>query len=213
MRTKTLLLSAAAVVAGVISSHAQGSNVYSANVVGYVNVPLVANTFYLAATPLNAATNDLNNLLSALPVKSSVQIWNGAGFTPSTKISTGWSPDFTVNPGTGYFISSASAITNPFVGSIVVGFGGSVTNALPAGIFQLVGSPIPFSGTLNDTNIGLTALPVKSQVQVWNGNGFTPSTKISTGWSPDLPVIAGQGFFVTSATATNWVQTLPAATP
>ena len=210
MRTKTLLLSAVALAAGALASQAQ-SNVYSANIVGYVNVPLAANTFYLAATPMDAGTNDLNTLLGALPNKSSVQIWNGSGFTPSTKISTGWSPDFTVNPGTGYFLSSPSAVTNPFVGQVVVGPGKSVTNALPAALFQLVGSPIPFSGTLNDTNFGLAALPNKSSIQVWNGNGFTPSTKISTGWSPDLPIIPGQGFFVVSATATNWVQTLPAS--
>ena len=209
MRTKTLLLSAATVVAGALAAQAQ-SNVFSANVVGYVNVPLSANNFYLAATPLNAPTNDLNTLLTALPVKSSVQIWNGAGFTPANKGAGGWSPNFTVPPGTGYFISSPSAVTNPFVGSVVVGFGGSVTNALPAGLFQLVGSPIPFNGTLNDPNLGLTALPNKSSVQVWNGNGFTPSNKGAGGWSPDLPIIPGQGFFVTSATATNWVQTLPA---
>jgi hypothetical protein len=209
MRTKTLLLSAAAMVAGALGAQAQ-SNVYSANVVGYVSVPLQANTFYLAATPLNGATNDLENLLQALPVKSSVQIWNGAGFTPSTKGAGGWTVNFSVPPGTGYFISSPSAVTNSFVGSVVVGFGGSVTNALPAGLFQLVGSPIPFNGTLNDTNLGLAAMPVKSSVQVWNGNGFTPSTKGAGGWTVDLPIIPGQGFFLTAATATNWVQTLPA---
>jgi hypothetical protein len=96
------------------------------------------------------------------------------------------------------------------VGSVVVGFGGSVTNSLPGGLFQLVGSPIPFSGTLNDTNLGLTALPNKSSIQVWNGNGFTPSNKGGGVWTPDLPIIPGQGFFVTSAQTTNWVQTLPA---
>ena len=75
MRTKTLLLSAAALVAGALGSQAQ-SNVYSANVVGYVSVPLPASTFVLAATPLDAGTNDLNTLLAALPNKSSAQVWN-----------------------------------------------------------------------------------------------------------------------------------------
>src|SRR5262249_17654422 len=46
MRTKTLLLSAAAVVAGLISAQAQ-SNVFSANIVGYVTLTNAANQFSL----------------------------------------------------------------------------------------------------------------------------------------------------------------------
>src|SRR5215475_1208779 len=52
MRTKTLLLSAVALAAGVLASQAQ-SNVYSANVVGYVNLPVPVSTLVLAATPLD----------------------------------------------------------------------------------------------------------------------------------------------------------------
>ena len=53
MRTKTLLLSAAALVAGALASQAQ-SNVYSANVVGYANVVIQGNgQFTLVANPFD----------------------------------------------------------------------------------------------------------------------------------------------------------------
>ena len=59
MRTKTLLLTAALVAAGVVSSQAE---VFSVNAVGYVNVPLVAG-FTMIANPLNNGNNNLNTIL------------------------------------------------------------------------------------------------------------------------------------------------------
>jgi hypothetical protein len=60
MRTKTLLLSAAAMAAGLVSSVAQ-SNVYSVNVVGYVNQVLPAGTLVAVANPLDNGTNTLDS--------------------------------------------------------------------------------------------------------------------------------------------------------
>ena len=106
MKTKTLLIAAAALAATVISSEAQ---VYS-GVVGYVSTTLPANTLVLAANPLDNGTNDLNSLLGSLTSKSQVQIWNGAGFTPITKGAT-W-PVGTTNPVAGGFFVKSSATTN-----------------------------------------------------------------------------------------------------
>jgi hypothetical protein len=68
MRTKALLC-AAAVAAGALSAMAQ-SNVYSLNVVGYVNVPLVGGgAFNMIANPLNntgTGGNNISNLFSAV---------------------------------------------------------------------------------------------------------------------------------------------------
>src|ERR1041385_5044775 len=52
MRTKTLLLAAALTAAGLATSLAQ-SNVYSLNVVGYVNVNVAGNKFNMMSAPLN----------------------------------------------------------------------------------------------------------------------------------------------------------------
>jgi hypothetical protein len=207
---KTLLIAAAALVAGVVSSQAQ---VYSANVVGYVNQTCPASTLVLISNPLDNGTNTANDLVGSLPNKSTIQVWNGTGFVSYTKGSAGFSPNPSIPVGTGFFVKAASNFTNTFVGNVVPNPGGnSATNALPASALVLVGSTIPVSGTFNDlgTNtLNLNAtLPNKSTIQLWNGSGFVSYTKGSAGYSPNPTLSVGQGFFVKSASAVNWVQTL-----
>jgi len=208
MRTKTLLLSAAAIVAGIVSSQAQ-SNVYSANIVGYVSVTNTANVFVLLANPLDNGTNNLTSLFPTAPNNSQIQVWNGAGFQLATKQLTGnWSTNLVIPPGRGFFAKFPVTGTNTFVGSVAVPVGGSVTNALAAGLFTLVGSPIPYSDNLTGTNLNLQ-LANNSQIQVWNGSGFQLATKNLTGnWNTNLNIVPGEGFFLKSSTATNWVQSL-----
>jgi len=208
MRTKTLLIAAAALAATVISSEAQ---VYS-GVVGYVNVVLPAGTFALVATPLDDGTNTVTSVGANLPNKSLIEIWNGTGFTASSKAGGVWTPpDLAVPPGTGFFVNSKTAITNTFVGQVDTAVGASTTNSVPAGTFVLAGSTIPFTGDLNDTNLNLgPTLANKSLVEVWNGAGFNASSKAGGVWTPNLTLSVGEGFFIQSKTATNWVQTLPA---
>jgi len=85
---KTLLIAAAALVAGVISSEAQP--VYSANIVGYVNQVLPSGSLQLVCNPLDNGTNTGNDVFATLPNKSQVQLWNGTGFTAYTKTSSGF---------------------------------------------------------------------------------------------------------------------------
>jgi hypothetical protein len=206
MRTKTLLLSAAAMVAGLISAQAQ-SNVYSANIVGYVTVTNAANQFALWANPLDAGNNTLTNLFPTAPNGTLVEIWNGSGFTPATKSFSGWTTNLNIPPGTGFFVKFAAAGTNTFVGSIAVPTGGSYTNALTSGLFTLVGSPIPYTDQLTGTNLNLPQVN-GTLVEIWNGNGFLPATKSFSGWTTNLTIGPGVGFFLKPAAAGNWVQTL-----
>jgi hypothetical protein len=82
MRTKALILSAALVAAGVASSMAQ-SNVYSLNVVGYVNIT-VTNGYSLITLPLQSSdpTSSVNSVLTntsqVMPFGAQVQQWNPA---------------------------------------------------------------------------------------------------------------------------------------
>jgi hypothetical protein len=216
MRTKTLLLSAAALAAGILSSQAQ-SNVYSANIVGYVNVVIPANTQTLVANPLDDGSNTVTSLGAALPNKSSVQLWNGTGYTGTSKGGGTWTVNLSIPVGTGFFVKSPSALTNTFVGNVIIPSGGSNNVALPGGALVLVGASVPYAGLLNDPynlnslNLG-ASLPNKSSVQVWNGsNGFLGSSKGGGSWTVNFNLIPGQGFFVKSATATNWAETLPPA--
>jgi hypothetical protein len=203
---KTLLIAAAALVAGIVSSNAQ---VYSANVVGYVNVVYPAGALVLTANPLDDGTNTTTSLGAALPNKSNIQIWNGTGFTGTSKSGGVWSPDLSIPVGTGYFVQAKTAITNTYVGNVATLVGNSVTNALPTSLV-LVGTMIPYTGNLEDTNLNVgPSLPNKSNIQVWNGSGFTGTSKSGGTWTPDLTLSVGQGFFIQAKTAANWVQTLP----
>jgi hypothetical protein len=218
MKTKTLLIAAAALVAGVVSSEAQ---VYSANIVGYANVVVPKTTFTLLSNPLNDGTNTADDVMAALPTKSTLQLWNGTGFTIYTKSSSGFTTNsVAVNPaipvGSGFFVSSASLFTNTFVGTVVPGPGGNIsTNVLPKTSLVLLGSILPVSGFFDDVgtntfNLAAT-LPTKSTVQLWNGASFTLYTKSSTGFTTNSVAVnpaysIGQGFFISSASATNWIQ-------
>jgi hypothetical protein len=208
---KTLLIATAALAVGVISSQAQP--VYSANVVGYVNVVYPANQFVLASNPLDDGTNTANSILAALPNKSSIQVWDGvSAFQLASKVGGSFSPNFSIPVGKGFFVKSAANVTNTYVGNVIPNPGFSTTNSLPNNTFVLVGSTIAVGGNLNDvgTNtINLNAtLPNKSSVQVWDvpSQTFVLSSKVGGSLSPNLPVGVAQGFFVKSAGATNWIQ-------
>jgi hypothetical protein len=217
MRTKSLFIAAAALVAGLVSVQAQ-SNVYSLNVVGYVNEIYKGNgAFTLCGNPLDDGNgNQLTNLFASLPKGSSVQVWNGAGYVLSTKGATTWATNFTIPPGTGFFVKPGSVanITNTFVGTVN---NLTATNTLISNVTMLVCSPLPIGGDLTNgptgsTNFNLGNSLLKGAiVQVWDNSGpgtFVLSTKGTTTWATNLTFAVGQGFFVKSTRTTNWVQTI-----
>jgi len=121
MRTKALLLSAAALAAGLISSEAQ--NVYSVNVVGYVNVPARLG-FSSMSNPLdaagsNSATNVIQNVFDSGAGQgpwdgSQLQIWNGTHYTAYFLDSN--PDDYPPGQFTGYTDSSGNPATPPVLG-------------------------------------------------------------------------------------------------
>jgi hypothetical protein len=211
---KTLVLAAAALTAGLLTASAQ--NVYSVNIVGYVNRPIQGNdNFTLIANPLNSPTNTYEFLLKpTLPPNWQVLKWNGSSFDGATRIAfgTGWSPSTagtnSLNPGEAVFIKApagAPAITNTFVGEVMVG---SFTNNLPAG-FSMIGNIIADGGPVTNLNF---FPPVSSQVLRWKEDGiggYDGFTRIAfgSGWSPSVPSInVGQGFFVNATAPYSWVR-------
>jgi hypothetical protein len=209
MRTKITFLAAAALAAGLASSMAQ-SNVYSVNIVGYINVPIAAGAQTLLENPLDNGTNDLNSIDNgAIPSKSTASIWNGTGFTGTSKGGTGWGTDFSIPPGVGFFVTPKSAATITFIGQA------PITNnyVLAAGVQTLVGALLPIAGNLNDAaganalNIGAD-LPSKSTLSVWNGTSFSGTSKGGTGWGSNFAIGVPQAFFVTPKAATTWTQYL-----
>ena len=169
MRTKTLLLTAALVAAGVASSMAQ-SNVYSLNIVGYVNIPVVAGKFYLMENPLSdGSSNNVNSVFSSLNANafnfdgSAVFTFSGGtyhedDYNASATNNGSWSPGTSaLSPGVGFWFTSPNNGTITFVGSVTL----SNSIALVPG-FSLVGSAYPASA--NMVGLGLNNLA--------NANGF-----------------------------------------
>jgi len=227
MKTKTLAIAAAALSLCALTATAQ-SNVYSLNIVGYVNTTIFPSPtpgqlgFTLVANPLdNGAGNLASNLVPAnLPVQSRVYTYDptsGYGFV--FKKSTGaWSGNPAIPPGTGFFIAHSNniAYTNTFVGNVAGSVPGSLTNNLTFGttLFNLVGSLYPIGGGVTNTGsntINLPAsLPTQTRIYTYdttNGYGFI--FKKSTGaWNAPLAVNVGQGFFINnpSNTPVTWIQ-------
>ena len=183
MRTKTLLLSAVALLAaGIVSSQAQP--VYSQNVVGYATVSVPA-SFTLMTTPFQiGVSNGANEIFgTSLPDTTQIYIWDqlhgkfiidfydtGGGFNTNPWL---MSDDATpTNPpvlaaGKGFFLFPPSPLTNTFAGVVGVNVGATNNMALAAA-FNLVGSVIPASGALTNATINLVGLPDTTQIYMWD---------------------------------------------
>lgn len=191
MRTKTLLIAAAALVAGVISSEAQ---VYSQNVVGYVNVTCPPGQFTLFANQLDTGSNTVNNVLSSGlvsnggPGGTTISFWNGTSFSTWYYYSAA---DAAPSPGGWYDVtgtvystnqlglSSAAFVYNNASTNITVTLVGNVSqgtnNYSVAPGLNFYSSPIPLAGvSIDNTNIGFPATSSQDTYQLWTGNGYGP---------------------------------------
>ena len=237
MKSKTLLIAAASLAAGVMAASAA---VYSQNIVGYVNVVLPGNGQYtLIANPLDDGNgNHSTNILSAaLPggtaaVRSTLFYYNG-GPNNISKLAGGWGSDVQLPPGVGFYIrngapgAGAPDITNTFVGSVVANSGTTVTNIILNG-FNLLGSKIPIAGNIanggtpgGDANLdfGTEIYSIStgaglSKIQTWNTATQSPQnvSKIfaSGNWGSTVSVGVAQGFWlIATSPSTNYVQTVP----
>jgi hypothetical protein len=188
MRTKTTLLTAALLAVGAISATAQ-SNVYSLNVVGYVN-KAVPTGFSLIQNPLNnPAGNSLEQTIGTNVLDGTVvyQFNNGTYTTIATFIggpgANFWDSSATLDPGKGFFLFSPAPQTLTFTGEVMQG---SLSNHYPAG-FSIVGSQVPQAG-------GLSALGMQVQDQAVVYTYANGTYSINTYWGvPTVP--AGSEFW------------------
>jgi hypothetical protein len=219
MRTKTLLLSAAVLAAGLSASMAQ--SVFSVNAVGYVNVPLVAG-YQIIANPLNNSNNTLSAILPLVADGTTIYKFNSASqtyanastffFDPDTQTGL-WQPDTTLAPGEGAFCQSVAAQTLTFVGEVPQG---NLTNSIPVN-YSIRSSIVPQTGGLSSQlgypgQDGDTVYFFNPATQRY-GNALTfffdPDTQTGV-WAPSEPTPAvGQGFFLQNVggTARNWTRT------
>jgi hypothetical protein len=229
MRTKTLLIAAAALAAAVTSANAQ-STVYSQNIVGYVNTtfPTAGSSYFLVA-PLTGTSEAADILMaSALQPGDDILTWNGSGYTliyyvgpggnsPNTNVwqDSAFNPTNapTLAPGEGFFYQNASGSieTNTWVGNV------QLTNSISfnvPGASYAVGSTPPVAGAVdNPATINLPLQPGDDTL-TWNGSGYTLTYYVGPGgnspntntWQDsafdptNAPVVSvGQGFFYQNA--------------
>ncbi len=167
MRTKTLLLSAAALAAGVVTSMA--SNTYSVNVVGYINVTvqpgfnLIANQLDVdgtdaVGTVLNAGTPSsqegaqvlkFSNATGGFSLDLYANNTGDVGFIGWYDGNSGNPSTTTIQPGVGFFYFNPDSVadTLTLTGTVLQG-----TNsiALPGG-FSLISTVAPQAITLDTT--------------------------------------------------------------
>jgi len=220
---KTLLMAAAALAAGVISSQA---GVYSQNIVGYVNVALPAG-FTAIGNPLNNADgfNYATNVLQNVPDFSYVYVWNGASYNSYEvyqnqyydSAGNGIVPTPTLTVGNGLFVQAASPFTNTFVGTVVLTNGASGTTTtnvanLPAG-FTFIAPTLPIGGGVI-SSLQMGNIPDFSYIYVWNvaSQSYTGAESYQGTWYDttgnftvaEPTVGVGSAFFVDAASAFTW---------
>ena len=210
MRTQKLLVAAAVLAISAATSVAQ---VYSLNIVGYVNLTFPANSYSLVANPLDATTNTLATVLTNAPAGLAVLSWTGSGYAEYDAVAPGsgfsWydvgndaSGDNTpIPPGVGFFVhnTSGSPISMTMVGSVRTG---TNVTSLPSG-YGLVSSVYPIATNLSGMNL-TQSVTASTAVLTWNGGGYSEFDRLPDGTWYDVgndaiaqPTInVGQGFFL-----------------
>jgi hypothetical protein len=192
-------------------------NVYSVNVVGYINLELktgwnlVANQLDLDGTGANNTVTTLfgNNLPNNTQVfKFASGSWGASELFVGAWVTGG---TMAVNPGEGVFINSPSDATVPIVGNVLQG---ALSTTIPAG-YSVVSSKVPQEGLLS-TALGYNGA-ANDQAYFWDkvGQGYNVSALYlgSGAWVPAEPTVkVGESFFV-SSTGGTWTRTFNVPQP
>jgi hypothetical protein len=214
MRTKTLLAAAATLAVSLATSMAQ---VYSQNIVGYINLT-IAPGFNLVANQLNTSsgTNALGSVFPTGVDGDTVYKYVSGSFQQAIFDAGSWvdpgSGDpttITLGPGQGFFYFSPSSTnrTVTLVGSVATGTNSVVLNAG----FSLIASATPESYELTGTNFptadGFTYYkytPSGFQQAIFDaGSWVDPGSGDPVTVQPSV----GQGFFMFNPGATtNWTR-------
>jgi hypothetical protein len=215
MRTKTLLLTAALCAAGAATSMAQ---VYSVNMVGYINQSVPAGYSAIANHLNNSPDNRVTSLLTAPPDGTRIYKFNPTtgGFIFIQFIDGAWEGDdttITLGPGEGAFVFAPSAFTQTFVGEVAL----SSSVSLPSG-FSMVSSALPQALPLSGAPPAGLAYPVGEGDRIYQYNpttgGFIFNQFIDGAWEGDgggtAPSVAiGESFYAfnAGASAKSWNRT------
>lgn len=213
MRTKTLLLTAALCAAGAATSMAQ---VYSVNMVGYINKSIPAGFSMIANQLNNSPDNKVTTLFPAPPNNTAVFRFVPAaqGYESITFLGGAWEGDnldMTLAPGEGVWINPPTAFSTTFVGEVALS---STINLIPG--FQIVSSALPQSLPLTGNPPAGLGFPVANGDEVYRYDpaafGYKSDSYLGGAWEGDsegaapTPAI-GESFWVRTTTAKAWSRT------
>jgi hypothetical protein len=174
MRTKALL-GLAALAVGLSTSVAQ--NVYSLNVVGYVNVTLTANQLSLLSLPVAPVDGNFNitNTIALDDTQDGAVIykWAGTGWDPNLYqwyAGAGWSPSTVISNGQAFFLAPVAPGTLTFVGQVPQG---ALSYTIPPGLSTLA-NMVPVSTNFPGSTVGNDG----DTIYLWSS--------VTHGWSPTL---------------------------
>jgi len=213
MRTKSLLFTAAISAVGMGVALAQAP-VYSANVVGYINITAPKGLSLIANQLDNKNGNKLADVISKLPNGAFVHVFNGSGYTSATYFDGFEGADaLTLAPGAGAFLEIPADAADAdrkitFVGEVLQGAGsnGSVPNGL-----SILSSKTPRAGKVT-TDLKFpngAALNGSFLYRYSNSVKDYVTSSLFDGWEGDEPTVAvGEAFFFlnTSGSAQAWNQ-------
>ena len=117
------------------------AQVYSPNIVGYVNQVWPADGYLLINNPLGSPNNTVSGLFDSVSNGTTVELWDAganAYTAASLKGPGGWTINYDLFPGTGARLYSPVNYTNTYVGEVLDGDG--VTAVEP------IDPPSPFDG-------------------------------------------------------------------
>jgi hypothetical protein len=208
MRTKALL-GLAALAVGLSTSMAQ--NVYSLNVVGYINITVGAG-YTLCANQLNNGTNGINQVLANPPENASVLTFANHDYVQDLAVGGAWydalanASTTALPPGKGFFYNAPAAATLTLVGEVPQG---ATSIALPAG-YSLIGTYTPQALELSATNgfpmvDNTTYLKFDTTI-----HDYVSYLVVGGAWYDALanPVTVippiGSGYFINAPAATAW---------
>ena len=190
MRTKTLLIAAAAALAAAVTS-SQAQTVYSQNIVGYVNQTFPnPGDYYMICAPLTSTNTPAQNLLTCAQTFDTVLLWNsgsgsygvytyyypgyGSDGGPWADVNGNPTTSPVIGPGEGFFYQtgSGSIETNTYTGTVLL----TNTISFPlAGNYYMVGSAVPVAGLAQSTNFNLP-FQTFDTILAWNTTSGTYST-------------------------------------
>jgi hypothetical protein len=207
MRTKALLLGAMIGAASLATSMAQ---VYSVNIVGYINVPIGHGWNLIANQLNNTAGNTIGNLFPSPTTSIAVYVYDAP---TQNYLNANWDPRFgwdddsiVVDPGAGMFVyNPGTAWTATFVGEVKTG---AQTINLVHG-WQLIAPVVPQTGLL-ETELNYTPSPSGDAIYVYDNatqNYFNYNWDSRFGWDEEPVVEVGKGMFVLRTSAGAWTRT------